>query len=210
MMYGLTHLTAALDAQSRSGLACEALERFKRLPHPSDLRFFCARNPCAKPDGRVERRNKRPLCGNRPGAPSWDVLVETRLTHLHRQPGPLLDHKEAAMPDADEPKQPSAAIAHDALLTLLFDLYRSTERLADCLGVSVACHQGRMPLDVVNTETFVPDMAEIGFGEANHHLALLDRLCEQLHIPTSSVAQGAPRERARIRLEYPEPRTPHV
>jgi hypothetical protein len=114
------------------------------------------------------------------------------------------------MPDADEPKQPSAAIDHDALLTLLFDLYRSTERLADCLGVSVACHQGRMPLDVVNTETFVPDMAEIGFGEANHHLALLDRLCEQLHIPTSSVAQGAPRERARIRLEYPEPRTPHV
>ena len=46
------------------------------------------------------------------------------------------------MPDADEPKQPSAAIDHDALLTLLSICTCSTERLADCLGVSVACHRG--------------------------------------------------------------------
>lgn len=114
------------------------------------------------------------------------------------------------MPDAGEPNTSPAPIDHEALLALLYDLYRSTERLADCLGISVACHQGRLPLDVVNTETFVPDMAEIGFGEANHHLALLDRLCEQLRVHSSAVARAAPANRARIRLDYPEPRTPHV
>ena len=49
------------------------------------------------------------------------------------------------MPDADEPKQPSAAIDHDALLTLLWDLYRSTERSGRLPGRQRCVSPGRMP-----------------------------------------------------------------
>ena len=106
------------------------------------------------------------------------------------------------MPHAPESLPPSAPVDHDALLTVLCDLYRSTERLADCLGISVACHQGRLPLDVVNPDTFLSDMAEIGFGEANHHLALLGQLCEQLQVQPLALGHAAAGARKRIRLEY--------
>jgi hypothetical protein len=114
------------------------------------------------------------------------------------------------MPDAVELKPPSMAINHDTLLAQRLALYRSTEGLADDLGVSVACHPGCTPLNVVNPGTLLPDGAELGVGEAPHYRIRRDRLCEPLHIRNSSAAQGAPGERARIRLEYQKPRTPHV
>ena len=96
------------------------------------------------------------------------------------------------MPDAGEHNPPSAAIDHEALLAS-FDLYRSTERLADCLGVSVACYQGPLTAGRGEHRNLHAGYGGNWFRRANHHLALLDRLCEQLHIQSSSVAHAAPR-----------------
>ena len=91
--------------------------------------------------------------------------------------------------------------SHAALLEALQSLYRSTERLHDCLGAVLASQQGRLAEDLINTETFLNDVAQIGYGEAVHHLELLNELCERLHIDQTALSQ-LPVQPQRIKIQY--------
>ena len=95
----------------------------------------------------------------------------------------------------------SIIAANEALLEALNHLYRSTERLNDCLGAVVAAQQGRLAEDLINAETFIRDIADIGYGEAVHHLQLLNELCERLHIDRMTLSQ-LPDPHKSIRIEY--------
>jgi hypothetical protein len=91
--------------------------------------------------------------------------------------------------------------SHAALLEALQHLYRSTERLNDCLGAVVAAQQGRLAEDLINPETFLRDIAQIGHGEAVHHLDLLNALCERLHIDPMAMSQ-IPDPQQQIKIQY--------
>jgi hypothetical protein len=95
----------------------------------------------------------------------------------------------------------SIIAANEALLEALNHLYRSTERLNDCLGAVVAAQQGRLAEDLINPDTFIQDIAQIGHGEAVHHLELLNQLCERLHIDRMALSQ-IPVQQKIIKLAY--------
>ena len=68
-----------------------------------------------------------------------------------------------------------------------------------------------MPLDVVNTETFIARYERSGFGEANHHLALSIASANSCTFQRHLSPKGAPRETlTRASILIPRAGNPHV
>jgi hypothetical protein len=172
-------MTPDVEKRLQSGrwrVYAEGTRTVKRTTAPDSLAVFLCPLKGTSPAnyGRVERRNKRPHRGNRPGAP-LQALVETRLPATHWQLNLTKTVKEVIMTESNLRHIPAhhQNIARSAQ-SFPFNVRRARERISANLAfLSCACADQALTVD------FVTDSPALG-DELRAISAQIDQVADRL------------------------------